>query len=465
MQDDLQEIWLNAYSSVPEQLQKIRNVKSVVTAFNTNIDAVIKISGAELSKLAENAELNTYDNGDDCNKQIKQPADVIRGILRCFVKGIAEEWFCDNYAVYEWMRDNLKYNRLQMGGQGGIVANVMAVLGVGMVCAHTSSHPQLQARQFLNRENLSAIDGDGKTAKAADINRDEDLPLIHWIIEFDGGDMVNLGTKTYTCPKSNRFIATYDPANLSLQINDGFLRYMQTAKYDYLVLSGYHNLTSERGGLERLEASVPLIREWKNKNPQGVIHMELASTADLRIREAIMRRIVPLVDSVGLNEREAIDVQEVMHYDLGDGVVEGDDVAELFAIIKCMLEKTGVARIQLHLFGLYITLKKRGVIATAEQTKRGMMLAATVAASKAGLGNIDDTANLLWSHGRKVAERSLQELKKLADYLQNPELMVSGITEFDDFEVIAVPTILIDKPLTLVGMGDTISSISLVGAR
>jgi ADP-dependent phosphofructokinase/glucokinase len=40
-----------------------------------------------------------------------------------------------------------------------------------------------------------------------------------------------------------------------------------------------------------------------------------------------------------------------------------------------------------------------------------------------------------------------------------------GIFVNNELEIIAVPTIIIDKPITLVGMGDTISSISLVAAR
>ena len=43
--------------------------------------------------------------------------------------------------------------------------------------------------------------------------------------------------------------------------------------------------------------------------------------------------------------------------------------------------------------------------------------------------------------------------------------METGIFNTPEFDLIAVPTILIEKPVTLVGMGDTISSISLVGAR
>ena len=44
-------------------------------------------------------------------------------------------------------------------------------------------------------------------------------------------------------------------------------------------------------------------------------------------------------------------------------------------------------------------------------------------------------------------------------------LAETGLASTKHFHVIAVPTILIEKPVTLVGMGDTISSLSLVGAR
>ena len=44
-------------------------------------------------------------------------------------------------------------------------------------------------------------------------------------------------------------------------------------------------------------------------------------------------------------------------------------------------------------------------------------------------------------------------------------LIEEGIFTNNTIEIIAVPTIIIDKPITLVGMCDTISSISLVGAQ
>lgn len=39
-----------------------------------------------------------------------------------------------------------------------------------------------------------------------------------------------------------------------------------------------------------------------------------------------------------------------------------------------------------------------------------------------------------------------------------------GICQVGEFTIIATPSIIIPKPKTLVGMGDTISSLSIVGS-
>ena len=135
---------------------------------------------------------------------------------------------------------------------------------------------------------------------------------------------------------------------------------------------------------------------------------------------------------------------------------------EALMLIKKIIK---APRIQLHMFGLYMTLQDKGFKITPKANLRGMMLAATVAASKAGTGNINKKENLLWAHGEQVSDVGLKELSDLANHLHKPELTETGITEVDGFDLIALPTILVEKPLTLVGMGDTISSLSLIGSR
>ena len=79
------------------------------------------------------------------------------------------------------------------------------------------------------------------------------------------------------------------------------------------------------------------------------------------------------------------------------------------------------------------------------------------------------TQKLYKAKDLEVSDVGLNELQALSNLVEadidTKSLMETGIVSTYNYDLIAVPTILIDKPKTLVGMGDTISSISLVGAR
>ena len=309
-----------------------------------------------------------------------------------------------------------------------------------------------------------SFDHEGKEKPAYSINREVDIPLIHWILEFDKNDSVELDGKTFTCPKSNRFIATYDPLNLHLVMDEHFVNNMAKKKIDYIVLSGFHALTEKNNGVKLQDDALPIIKGWKDNG--DLIHLEIASTQDIAVRKAIIKKIAPIVDSVGVNEREAIDILEVTGYeDLAEKCNKDTHSVNMFEAILNIKKHIKTPRIQLHMFGLYITIQDKGYKIKPEENLRGMMLAATVAAGKAGTGNINEEKNLLWAQGQEVSDVGLNELRDLSEHIKKPELLSHGIAEFDGFDIIAIPTILGEKPVTLVGMGDTISSISLVGAR
>lgn len=456
--------WLKKYATVPQSLERMKEVKSVATAFNTNVDAVLKISGKKIAELAQKLGLGLKELEDIKHTKLETPQDVLKGLFKCFKSGIAEEWLTEDKTVYDWMVSNLGYDRLQMGGQGGIVANALAVTGAQKVYAHTNSLPKLQAQQFLELENLMSFDENGAEKPAYKINREEDTALIHWILEFDKGDSVNINGQTFTCPKSNRFIATYDPLNLHLVMDKHFVKQISNQKIDYVVLSGYHALTENNSGTKLVAESLPIIKQWKANG--DLIHLEIASTQDIAVRKAIINKIAPEVDSVGVNEREAIDILEITDQEeLAKKCNEDTHSINMFDALLKIKKTLKTPRIQLHMFGLYITIQDKKYKITPEANLRGMMLAATVAAGKAGTGSINDAKNLLWAQGKEVSDVGLKELKDLAEHINQPQMLETGIGEIDGFDVIALPTILVEKPVTLVGMGDTISSISLIGAR
>lgn len=464
--EDLKTEWTKKYNVVSEQLEKLKQIPAAATAFNANIDAILKISGETLKKLIIDNNIPVSDLKDIQLSCFKKPADVLIGIVKCFSRGIAEEWVTEDINIYNWMEKNLGYDRLQMGGQGGIIANALALLGVNKVIAHTNSHPCLQAEQFLDLPNLYGIDNNGEPQKAAEISREQDIPLIHWIIEFDRGDSFTLDGETFTCPKSNRFIATYDPLNMKLVMNDGFVSYMNNNKVDYLLMSGFHPLLSHLGGLQLIENAVPVIEKWKKANPELILHLEVASTQDKAVRKAIIEKIAPLADSIGLNERETIDLLEITgQEELARQTEQETNSCNLFKAIMFLMKRLKVKRIQLHMFGLYLTIQDSRFPYTAEQNLKGMMTAAVVSSSKAMHGEIVKYKDVSRTLGRPVSSQGIVELLSFASMLNKPELLINGLCEVDGYQISAVPTILIDRPKTLVGMGDTISSVSLVAGR
>ena len=474
--NNLKAKWLDNYKTAPEQLKKMSGVKGVVSAFNVNIDAVIKITGAKIEKIIKEQTLDQHQILEDGKKRISTKEDAIRGIVHCFKGGIAEEWLIHDKEMFFWLNEFIGYDKMQMGGQGGIVANAMAVCGVDPVYVHCASLPKDQAKLFLNLPNLVTLDEEGKIVQASKIERKADLPLIHWIIEFNAGDTVTIDGQQLTCPKANRFIATYDPLNFKLYITETFAQKMASddINHEYIILSGYQILVNHNedgtSGIDRVDASKGVIENWYKGGKKTVLHLEVASTQDKTIRKYLLDNIAKNIDSVGFNERELIDILEVIdQHELAEQCDKNTHSVNLFKGMLKIFEFLNCSRMQLHMFGLYVTLQKKGFKVSALQNRNGMQLAAVIAAAKAGTGAIDKSETLLWATGREVAEVGLKELNELAAFVTKEfgknNMIEDGIFENDEIEIIAVPTIIIDKPLTLVGMGDTISSISLVGAR
>ena len=94
-----------------------------------------------------------------------------------------------------------------------------------------------------------------------------------------------------------------------------------------------------------------------------------------------------------------------------------------------------------------------------------MLCASVAAASKAQFGYLNSLKDLTLSLSNKNMKIYFEELQNLAQYLHKPELLETGFSEYQGYDLITVPTILVDNPKTLVGMGDTISSLSLICAR
>ena len=137
----------------------------------------------------------------------------------------------------------------------------------------------------------------------------------------------------------------------------------------------------------------------------------------------------------------------------------------LFEALLWIKEKTNIPRIQLHMFGLYVTIQDKRYPFNVEQNLKGMIVAAVISSSKALKGKLNKYENLTETMSYPISRQGMEELENLSLKLNKPELLLKGWCIIGDYQISAVPTILIDKPKTLVGMGDTISSVSLVAGH
>jgi len=464
--------WNEIYQTVTTTATQFSNIPTVLSVFNSNIDAVVKVTPNVFQQWLD---AFTAGPSGDSPKSISNQTDFLDGFIHCFEKGIAQELLITDELLFKQIHEIVGYDRLQMGGQGGIISNVMSVAGVQNVLVHAASLPKEQASLFLDNENLLSSQANGSLAKARSISRDEDLPLIHWILEFNKGDTISVNDKAFTCPKSNRFIATWDPQNFRLALDPSFV--VAVNSYDspinYCLLSGYQMLTNPLSDgsspLTRIAESKKVVDQWRNDHPEMIVHFEFASTADITVRKMLFDEMVHWADSVGLNEQELIDLLEVDgNSSLADQCRESLSPAKLVESLIYLFEKNECSRIQLHFFGQYVTIQKRDYPITPEQNLRGMAFAATAAASKAATGAIDTPEALTFAHDMLVQGEAVRAFDEIASWIESTyassSVRETGIFSSDQFDCIVLPTILVENPVTLVGMGDTISSLSLTGA-
>ncbi|MBQ8436463.1 MAG: hypothetical protein IJX20_02300 [Alphaproteobacteria bacterium] len=81
---ELKQIWKDNYRVVPNAMADMKKVAAVATAFNSNIDAVIKLSGEQIAKLALDIGISWIHLHRIGRSKIHGPRDFIKALVRCF---------------------------------------------------------------------------------------------------------------------------------------------------------------------------------------------------------------------------------------------------------------------------------------------------------------------------------------------------------------------------------------------
>lgn len=107
----------------------------VLCGYNVNIDAVYPITGEEISDLLEIVDMEELrEKISDTPDEIKSLADLVAGLVLHMQKGTGAEWFIYSDDVFHFLkRRYYGKSEIRLGGNMGIMANVMSHMGAEQV--------------------------------------------------------------------------------------------------------------------------------------------------------------------------------------------------------------------------------------------------------------------------------------------------------------------------------------------
>jgi len=446
--------WDALYSSAFDRVREsIGRVGRVLLAYNTNIDAIKYLDPKDLEERVEKAgKEEVFRFSEELPKKITSVKHLLGGILWSVRRGKAAELFVESCLVRFYMK-KWGWDELRMGGQVGIMANLLGGVYNVPVIAHVPQLSRLQAELFKDGPIYvpKLEDGKLKLVHPKAFQADEEN-LIHYIYEFPRGFKVF----DFEAPRENRFIGSADDYNPNVCIRPEFKEAFEeiAGKVELAIISGLQALTKEnyKEPFEELERHLEVLGEREIP-----VHLEFAFTPDETVRKRLVE-VLGRFTSVGLNEVELASIMEVLGEKAIAEKLLAHDPVDPIAVTEATLklaERTGVKRIHFHTYGYYLALTDY----KGAHVRDALLFAALAAAAKAKLGDVRSIDDVVKAMDVPVNEKAKAVEEKLVEEYG----MKDGIAEVNGYQLSFAPTKIVAKPKSTVGIGDTISSSAFVG--
>jgi ADP-dependent phosphofructokinase/glucokinase len=418
----------------------------VLCAYNANVDAIRRVDAALESALDAPT--------DAPEGRLESPGELAAAIAETMRRGSGDERaLTDAFAAT--LEATLSADEQRLGGQAGIMADVLSVLGAAPVL-YTYLLSDRQRAQFSRPERIRfpVATADGVAFRPLDEAPTAEKTKLNWIFEFDAGDAF-FGT---TATDASRFIAASRPDEFDLHTPVDSRARALGERVGCAVLSGFHSVKRRYDDGETFETCLDnAAAVLRRVGESARVQVELGVTHDPDVRRAVRERIVPEADAVSLDDHELNQLRADLS--LGEPSVE-TAVVRRYETLDRVRAALGVPTVSFHAKEYFLATFDDRYLPPAA-VRRGFDFAACVAAAKAEDGLVTGPADLGEATAYERAPAGDRAVETLARHLG--VAVDDGGVETPG--VVAVPNRVVDAPASTVGIGDAVSVTSFALAN
>lgn len=451
-------------------------LEGMFVAYNSNIDAIKHLTDEDLCRLIELFdESEIQKRVETYPREIKEPLDFMARLLISMREGKAAEIPTHTSDIHEWLKAHLGFDYARMGGQAGIISNLLARLELKKVVAYVPWLSEEQADYFVASDNLlhpKVENGKVVLKPPREAFKPGIESKVNWIFEYSRGLEVACNGSKFKVPRDNRLIISSRPKWIRLDMDREIYEQLESFyPIDGAMLSGYQMIKEEYedGSMYKdyVSHSVKVIEKLKALNPQLRIHVELTSIQNRVIRKAILTEIVAKhVHSLGLDTVEVANALNVLgHEELSYSVIrkEENGITSLYHGAVQLLKDLSLERVHVHSLGFYICILAKGHPLTLKEHRDALLFSSTLAGAKALTGDIENLEEAASGLDVPVSGKGIEDLENFKLYcvgkrLCTPEEFEYGYVYGADHDAVIIPSKVVEKPKSTVGIGDTISA-------
>lgn len=358
-------------------------------------------------------------------------SDVRAALRWCLSRGQALELLAERHVLAR-LRGTLK-PQPRLGGQAAIGATLFARFEAELSILHPDRLSTAFCSLLRDPRVLVPIRWRGRPELVPSPRALRRGPCEHHlIIELPAG--VRVGAKTRSARATRLILAPHDP----VVFDDAFEELLPAVRerLDLAIFAGFNHFGADwKGRFDRASRQLQILRRGASR---PLLHLECTAMTEPLKWRALASRIIPFVDSIGLNEQELSSFTAALQRRSG---IAPEMRGEALIDALCRLLKLGPNRVHLHTHGAaYLAADGRG-----ESQLRAVRFGAILGCCGAAFGRIPRLSDLR----RPWAALGLQSVPTW-------QVRQWGKTE-EGPSVFRLETPLVPRPKATVGLGDLIS--------